>query len=64
VTFEQSHATGRLENEQQILQAIETSLDSPEGKTPSMIAELQHEYRRTMLSIIALNNTENRTQAA
>jgi len=64
VTFESNNAEGRLKNEQQILLEIDSSLGNPEGKTPSMINELRHERRRTVLSIIALDNSVNRTQAA
>ena len=64
MTFETVNAEARRKNEQQILETIEMSLNNLEGKTPSMIDELRHERRRTVMSIIALDNTQNRTQAA
>ena len=64
MTFETVNTEARRKNEQQILETIEMSLNNLEGKTPSMIDELRHERRRTVMSIIALDNTQNRTQAA
>ena len=60
MTFETVNAEARRKNEQQILETIEMSLNNPEGKTPSMIDELRHEHRRTVMSIIALDNVANR----
>ncbi len=64
MTLEHFDANRRRIHETEILSAIETSLGDLDGKTPSMIEELKVEHRRTLLSIVALNNAANRTQAA
>lgn len=64
---ERTQMYSRRDNEKQILAAIEESLGQTEGKTPSMITELEQERdktRRAILSGAALDRTINHSQAA